>query len=308
MSVLLVLTLGVVNVVFTAAPAAADPTGTGGQFVPLQSRLVDTRSGTGGVTGRLAADTWTTFTVNGQAGLPSTGVAAIVATVTALNDPGSQSGVLMAGANSGGSTGSAVALLYDVNEIVSNSVVIENGDDGKIRVHSQRSIHLLIDVQGYFTVGNGNPAPGGFVPLAASNITTITAPAAGSTSTVQVTGMAGVPSTATAVYANLVVDNTAAGSANRWLIPFPAGTTPPNPASLNYDKQSKTALGTTIDLNAQGQLSIKFDSAGAPLSVRVDVLGYFDGQPSNAGYTPKVARVYDSQNLAGRAAPDRDHH
>jgi hypothetical protein len=72
---------------------------------------------------------------------------------------------------------------------------------------------------------------------------------------------------------------------------------------LNYDGNSTTALGTTIDLNAQGQLAIRFDSAGAPLSVRVDVLGYFDGPPSNAGYTPKVARVYDSTVSPGAPIP-----
>lgn len=46
-------------------------------------------------------------------------------------------------------------------------------------------------------------------------------------------------------------------------------------------------------------MSILFDTAGAPVSVRVDVLGYFDGQPSNAGYTPKVSRIFNSQ-----VAPD----
>lgn len=196
----------------TAAPAAADPTGTGGQFVPLQSRLIDTRSGTGGFTGKLPVDTWVTFTASGQAGLPSTGVAAVVATVTALNDPGTTSGVMMAGPNSGGSAVPVVAVIYDVNEIVSNTVVIENGDDGKIKLKSERNIHVVVDIQGYFTTGNGTPAPGGFVSLPAANVTTISAPAAGSTSTVQVTGVAGVPATATAVYANLLVDNTAAGS------------------------------------------------------------------------------------------------
>lgn len=112
---------------------------------------------------------------------------------------------------------------------------------------------MTIDVQGYFTVGNGTPAPGRFVPVAAANVTIINAPAAGSTSTIQVTGTAGIPSTATGVYANLTVDNTAAGSINSWLIPFPAGTTPPA-TSLNYHADGKSALGTTVDLNVQGQM------------------------------------------------------
>jgi len=110
--------------------------------------------------------------------------------------------------------------------------------------------------------------------------------------------VAGVPATATAVYANLTVDNTAAGSIDSWLIPFATGTTPPS-TTLNYHADGKSALGTTIDLNAQGQMSIKFDYAAAPVSVKVDVLGYFDGQPSNAGFTPMSARIYDSTVAAG---------
>jgi hypothetical protein len=277
--------------VVAAPAAAADPTGTGGQFVPLQARLVDTRTGTGGFTGPMPAGTFETFAVSGQAGLPSTGVAAVVASVTAINGTGS-AGTVTTGANSGGSAGTVTALQFGAGDTVSNTVVIENGDDGKIKISASQSVQILLDIQGYFTAGNGNPAPGGFVPLPAGNVTTIASPAASSTSTVQVTGVAGVPATATAVFANLTVDNTGPGSVNSWVIPFPTGTTVPA-TSLNYDAASVTAIGTTVDLNAQGQLSIKFDVA-APVSVRVDVLGYFDGQPSNAGFTPVTGRVFDS--------------
>ena len=67
----MVLVAGTAVVAVVAAPAAAaDPTGTGGQFVPLQARLVDTRTGTGGFTGPMPAGTFETFAVSGQAGLP----------------------------------------------------------------------------------------------------------------------------------------------------------------------------------------------------------------------------------------------
>ena len=188
-------------------------------------------------------------------------------------------------------------VLYEANDVASNTVIIENGTDGKIHLISQKAVDVVVDIQGYLTTGNGAPAPGGFVSLPAATVTTITAPVAASTSTVQVSGVAGVPSTATAVYANLVVDNTGAGSIGSYVTPFAAGTNPPN-VSLNYDAASKTALGTTIDLNAQGQLSIKFAPNAAPVSIRVDVIGYFDGEPSNAGFTPLGTRLYDSSTAA----------
>ncbi len=264
--------------------------------MPLQTRLVDTRIGTGGLTGTLTPNTYATFTVNGQAGLPSTGIAAVVASVTVINDT-PDAGLLSSAANTGGTTGTVTTVLYEANDVASNTVIIENGTDGKIHLISQKAVDVVVDIQGYLTVGNGAPAPGGFVGLPAATVTTITAPVAASTSTVQVTGVAGVPSTATAVYANLVVDNTAAGSIGSYVTPFAAGTNPPT-VSLNYDAASKTALGTTIDLNAQGQLSIKFAPNAAPVSIRVDVIGYFDGEPSNAGFTPLGTRLYDSSTAA----------
>lgn len=286
--------------VVTMTPAAADPTGTGGQFVPVQSRLVDTRTGVGGFTGPVPANTGVSFLVNGQAGLPTTGVAAVAATVTVINTAaGSQGGYLYAGANTGGSTGQAYSVLFESGDTVSNTTIIENGDDGKIKINSSQSVQVLIDIQGYFTSGNGTPAPGGFVSVSPATVSTITSPSASSTSTVQVTGLAGIPSTATAIYANLTVDNTS--GSDSWLIPFAAGTNPPS-VSLNYDQTSKTAIGTTVDLNAQGRMSIKFN-VSVPSSVRIDVLGYFDGQPSNAGFTPVAGRVFDSTpNLGANVA------
>ena len=145
----------------------------------------------------------------------------------------------------------------------------------------------------YFTVGNGNPAPGGFVPMGAATVQTLT----GWTATevrnnIQVVGLAGVPSTASAIYANLTIDNTGAGQPDGWLKAYAASGTAPA-TSLNFDAASKSSIGTTIDLDAQGKFSITMGPA-APVSVRVDVMGYFDGQVSNAGFTPIGTRIYDS--------------
>ncbi len=219
----------------------------------------------------------------------------MVASVTVINDT-PDAGLLSSAANTGGTTGTILTVLYEANETVSNTAVIENGTDGKIKFIAQKAVGLIVDIQGYMTVGNGAPAPGGYVSLPSATVTTITAPTANSTSTFQVSGVAGVPSTATAVFANLSVDNTAPGSLGSYVTPFAAGTNPPT-VSLNFGPASRTAIGTTIDLNAQGAVSIKF-SVPVPVSVRVDVIGYFDGQPSNAGFTPGAARVYDSSVTA----------
>lgn len=62
----------------SAAPSAtvstaAGGTGTGGTFNPLQTRLVDTRNGTGGFSTPLSANAWRGYTVAGVGGIPATG-------------------------------------------------------------------------------------------------------------------------------------------------------------------------------------------------------------------------------------------
>jgi len=60
-------------------------TGTGGAFNPLAARLVDTRSGVGGFSTPVAANTSRSYQVTGVGGVPATGVSSVAVTVTALN-------------------------------------------------------------------------------------------------------------------------------------------------------------------------------------------------------------------------------
>ncbi|MEO8156392.1 MAG: hypothetical protein ABI648_01255, partial [Betaproteobacteria bacterium] len=64
--------------------AATPPAGTGGQFRPTQGRIVDTRNGTGGYSTPLPANTARVYQVTGLAGVPSTGVSAVLLSVSAL--------------------------------------------------------------------------------------------------------------------------------------------------------------------------------------------------------------------------------
>src|SRR5882757_7975674 len=65
----------------TQAPVAhADAAGRGGDFVPLPSTpvVLDTRSGTGGISTQVGAAATVTFPVLGVGGVPATGVGAVV--------------------------------------------------------------------------------------------------------------------------------------------------------------------------------------------------------------------------------------
>jgi RHS repeat-associated protein len=50
---------------------------------------------------------------------------------------------------------------------LSNSAIIAPGPDGKIQFYSSTTTDLVVDVEGYFTAGDGSPSSGGFVPLTA---------------------------------------------------------------------------------------------------------------------------------------------
>jgi RHS repeat-associated protein len=296
----------------TGSVAEAAGTGTGGMFVPLQGRLMDTRDGTGGYTTPFAAGGTRSLQVTGQAGLPASGITAVLVNVTALNTTPYQ-GTITAQPNGASTSAASSFLIHDPNETVSNTGVVEVAADGKIQVTSQRGIHIIVDVQGYFQTGNGSAAPGGFVPVVQQTIAEPASVAPGGYVTnvdpafgdVQVTGLAGIPSTATAVFANITVVNNAAGAVDNYVKAYPAGGAIPA-SSLNFSVGT-TSIGAAIDLNAQGKLAllVSGNTPGATaVDVSIDVYGYFDGDPSNASYNTQQSRLYDSRTTSSPLQPD----
>jgi RHS repeat-associated protein len=294
-----------VSMVPLAAPAsAAAPAGTGGVFRPLQARIADTRTGLGGHTGAIPADTDWQYQATGVAGVPSTGVSAILLSVTVLaptlrGDLSITSYPAAPCATAGGCT----VLTWAAGETVSNSSVVGLDSTGHIFVNSCCiATNLLIDIQGYYLTGNGTPAAGGYVPVAPTRIvrteTGLGAPMAkvvtGGVLTVQATGVAGVPAGASAVFVNIAVQNQAGTG---WIEPYPTGTVRPN-SSLNFSGTAPTVFGVSADVNAAGQVSI-YVGGGGPTDLLVDVVGYFaatNGVTGAAGsFNPIQTRVLDTR-------------
>lgn len=59
-----------------------------GVFVPAQDRVVDTRTGLGGISGALTPNTWYPFQILGQGGVPTTNVDSVLVTLTVVNSTG----------------------------------------------------------------------------------------------------------------------------------------------------------------------------------------------------------------------------
>jgi RHS repeat-associated protein len=301
-----VVLLGVEAVQFAAAPHAAKAaaevtTGTGGRFVPAAGRVLDTRNGTGGYTDPMPAGVWRPVQVTGLAGVPSTGVGAVQVTVTAVTPTTGGWVSLFPDLVSPASAGTSLLFNLGSTGTISNTSIVAVGSNGRIQARSSSTVILLIDVQGYYTAGD--PTAGGYVPITPKRIVNTTNGtglplaklAAGSTTTIQVSGLAGVPADASAVFVNLTPINYST-TIDGYLTPYPTGTTRPI-NSLNFARNIATAIGATVDLNNDtGQFSLYEANPTGAFDISIDVLGYFSASTGTGAFIPAATRVFDSRS------------
>jgi len=123
--------------------------------------------------------------------------------------------------------------------------------------------------------------------------------------TIQVTGLGGIPSGATAVVVNATV--TDAQSPGHLML-YPAGGTPPMASNLNWVAGQTVANEATVELSASGQMSMVSNTT---TDVIMDVEGYYSS--SGAGTESVVsARICDTRpgnpsNLSGPNAQCNGH-
>ena len=195
------------------SPARADASaGGGGLFVPAAGRLLDTRNGTGGYSSPMPAGGVRAVTAAGRAGIPASGVSALALTLTAV---GAATIGAVSVAPGDVATPTGTALVFNPGDSVSNTALVALHADGTLRVLADHAVHLIIDVQGYFTAG-GSTAPGGFVAVDQTRVADTRSGlnvaqarvGTGSAITLQAASLAaGVPADASAVYVNIAVLN-----------------------------------------------------------------------------------------------------
>jgi len=140
------------------AVAQATAVTPGSAFTPVSPvRLLDTRSGLGGVTGPVAADKSAVLQVAGVDGVPSSGVTAVVVNVTVVSP--AANGVLTVYPD-GGSVPAVSNLNFGAGETVPNLVTVEVGSDGKVDFYngSSGTTQILADLAGYYVAPLGAPA------------------------------------------------------------------------------------------------------------------------------------------------------
>ena len=282
----------------SAAPAGA------AAFVPLTpTRILDTRSGLGGM--KLVDDSSIDVQVAGVGGVPADGVTAVALNLTATD--ATQPGFVTAWP-----TGASRPVVSNLNveragQTIANLTVVTLGAGGQVSLYALKALDLVADVAGYW-VAVSTAAAGRYVAAGPVRILDTRsgtgAPAVrlpdGGTLTVAVTGHGGVPAAGvSAVIVNVTAtDATQPGFVTVW----PAGQGRPLASSLNVERPGQTIPNLVIvPVGAGGAVSIY---ALRSLNLVADVLGYFtDGSApvSDQGlFVATQGRILDTRTLAQR--------
>jgi len=249
----------------------------GSTYVPDgPNRMLDTRHGTGGITGPVGAGQSVSLQVTGVDGVPATGVTAVVLNVTATE--GTENGYLTVYPNGSG-VPSASSLNFAAGHNVPNLVTVQVGVDGKVNFYNnQGSVQVIADLAGYFV--SGGPQTGGVSDSTGPSRILDTrngtgaakAPVgAGQSIALQVAGVGQVPSTGvTAVVLNVTA---VSATKNSYLTVYPDGESTPTASNLNFAANQTVPNLVIVPLGADGK--VRFFNDTGDVEVIADIFGWY---------------------------------
>lgn len=272
-------------------PATAATSAYGSIFIPVQSRLLDTRSGSPAAPGDVIS-----IKVSGNYGIPSQGVIAAVVTLTSVSPSGA--GWLS-------SSPGTSALSYNDGDTVSNTAIMRLDSTGSISLSvNQSGTHLIVDVQGYFK-SSASVGAGGFTPVSPVRIADsrygqnlpMGKIATGSVVSVPVAGSGrAAPATAKSAILGISISGQ---SGPGYIVAYANGEARPANQSLNFDSSESRTISVAAPIGVDGKVNIAV-IAGGPLDVSVDLQGYSDGSSSfgQTALNPTSSRIYDSRSVS----------
>ena len=272
--------------IFASAADASDATTVDeGRFVPVTySRLY---SSTSAGSAQATPTTPRTFPATGVAGIPASGVAAIVVDINARSLDGNT--YVYARTNATDDTTSILNVGSDTS-YHANTVIVKPNSAGKITVATSfEAIDFNVDVQGYFTNVGSASSGGGFVPITPTRLVDSSTGkcfdgplSAGTTYTTQIAGQAGIPTDATAVFANVRISTASTNGAYRIV---PSGTTAPSTMNTgSYATGRYNDTGQTIKLGPDGKVDVSVTTG--TVNIIIDVQGYFTAGVGGGSFTP----------------------
>lgn len=245
--------------------------------VMTPARFADTRPGTATIDGRfvgvgsIGADRTFEVRVADRAGLPATGVGAVVLNIAAVDPRGG--GYLTVYPSTHGRP-NASSVNFGPGETTANQVVTGVGDAGTIAIYTSAETHLIVDIVGWLPVGTDlktqNPArlvdtrPG--TSTADGQQQGTGAVAAGTEFRINAAGRSTVPANGFgSVVLNVTVTQPQSAG---YLTIYPAGDERPNASSLNFVAGQTVANQVIAKVGERGDV-IVYTSAATQLIIDV---------------------------------------
>jgi len=259
----------------TSTPTAT-PAGTG-YYHPLPpSRIMDTRTGIQGISGKIQTNATIDVPVTNIGGVPpvAAGVTAVVLNVT-VTEATAASYLTVYPSNAARPLASN--LNFGQGQTVPNLVIVKVGPDGKVKLYNCcGQTHAIFDVVGWY--GSAGTDGTLFRSLSPARIldTRINLGWAGKlghggTATVNVVNTGGVPANAKAVVVNATVtEPTAAGYITVW----PSNSAQPTASNLNFVPGQTVPNLVMVKVGTDGK--VKIYNAAGQTHVIFDVVGYFE--------------------------------
>ncbi|MGH7233907.1 MAG: hypothetical protein ACREF7_00470, partial [Candidatus Saccharimonadales bacterium] len=268
------------------SPAAAGSSV--GTYVPLTpDRIVDTRAGSGkqDAGDTLGSGASINIQVTGEGGVPDSGVEAILANVAVT---GTTAASYLTVYPQGESRPTVSNLNWTSGETIANRVLIPVSSSGEITAYNfEGSTNVIVDVDGYVTNSTNPPDNASlYYPITPTRLVDTRSGSgnayagdtigSGDSLKIQVTGVANIPSGATAVAANATVTNTTAAS---YLTVYPGGSLP-EVSDINWTIGQTISNLTIAALSSDGYVDA-YNHLGST-NLLFDVYGYFLPQGTQA--------------------------
>jgi spore germination protein YaaH len=291
--------------------AVIDTTASGTYFPITPTRIVDTRVTTTGtlLKGALVAGQARKFVIAGAvAGVPKKAMA-VTGNLT-ITAPTAGGHVTLGSAV----TNATSTINFAAGQTRANGVTLGLATDGSLTIEyfgpAGNSVQAVFDLTGYFLQ---DPTGATYFPVSPARIVDTRtkghqlygALVPGKVSTFGVSGLAGIPSNATAITGNVTISG---GTGNGYVTVAPtiATTGPAQVSTLNFGKGETAANNVVLQLGG-GKLQVKYTgTTGSTVQFIFDVTGYFVPGLSGATFVPLTpGRVADSRSAKGFTGPLR---
>lgn len=250
------------------------PSGSSGFYAPLTpARIADTRPNSGEpyANHTLSAGQSLDIQVSGAGNVPTSGVTAVALNVTATDTTAASfAAVYPAGETNPGTS----TLNWGPGQTVANRVIVPLGTNGQITVYnSQGNTDFVVDVSGYFASTDTTTGASYFYAVSPTRVldTRVSGNNLGPATSLntQITGLASIPTTASAVVMNLTATNTTSSS----FFNVAASPGPPLTSDLNWSPGQTRANLVIASPGNTGNIYI-YNHQGSAAAI-VDVFGYF---------------------------------